>query len=163
LSTDHQPQPDAGVIIGCCNLISENGRYLLVRESKASARSRYNLPAGKPEPGETLIEAAIREAREETGLDVAVHHLIGLYHCPQTSEGFGVVNFVFSSRRITGDVRTSSQHPEVRYFSRAEIAGLAAEGLLRGTHIARAIDDCENGKRLPLSIVEIVPASPLPD
>lgn len=163
MSTDNQPQPSAGVIIGCCNLISENGRYLFVRESKDSARSRYNLPAGKLEPGETLIEAAIREAREETGLDVAVDHLIGLYHCPRTSEGFGVVNFVFSSRRIKGEVRASAQHPEVRYFSRAEISGLAAEGLIRGMHIARAIDDYENGKRLALSIVEVVPASPLPD
>lgn len=163
MSTDHQPQLDASVIIGCCNLVSENGRYLFVRESKASARSRFNLPAGKPEPGETLIEAAIREAREETGLEVAIDHLIGLYHCPRTSEGFGVVNFVFSSRRIKGDVRTSSEHPEVRYFSRAEVDGLAAERLIRGAHITRAIDDHESGKRLPLSIVQVVPASPLPE
>jgi 8-oxo-dGTP diphosphatase len=149
------------VIIGCCNLIADDSRYLLVRESKYSARARYNLPAGKPEPGETLVEAAAREAREETGLEVAVDSLVGLYHCPRTSEGFGVVNFVFSSRRIMGDVRTSPQHPEVRYFSRAEINDLAAKRLIRGTHIERAIDDYEDGKRLPLSIVEVVPASPL--
>jgi 8-oxo-dGTP pyrophosphatase MutT (NUDIX family) len=160
LTADYQPTPDSTVIIGCSNLIAENGHYLFVRESKQSARSRYNLPAGKPEPGETLTEAAVREAREETGLEVAVDHLIGLYHCPR--EGFGVVNLVFSSRPVGGRIRTSNEHPEVRYFSRAEIAGLAAERLIRGTHIERAIDDHVNGKRLPLSIVEIVPASPLP-
>jgi ADP-ribose pyrophosphatase YjhB (NUDIX family) len=64
---DGRLEPGAIVIVGCCNLIPENGRYLFVRESKASARSRFNLPAGKPECGETLIEAAVREAREGTG------------------------------------------------------------------------------------------------
>src|SRR5688500_17184701 len=87
--------PASGVIIGCGNLVERAGSYLLVREGKASARARFNLPAGKPEVGETLIEAAVREAKEESGLDVTVDHLVGLYHCPQTSEGFGVLNIVF--------------------------------------------------------------------
>jgi ADP-ribose pyrophosphatase YjhB (NUDIX family) len=150
------------VIIGCCNLIVDDGRYLLVREAKESARRRYNLPAGKPEVGETLIEAAMREAQEETGLEIAVDHLVGLYHCPKTSEGFGVLNFVFACRAVGGKLRTSPQHPEVRYFSRAEVAELARERLIRGTHIERAIDHHQQGKRLPLELVEIVPASPLP-
>jgi 8-oxo-dGTP diphosphatase len=152
----------ADVIIGCCNLIVDDGRYLLVREAKESARRRYNLPAGKPEVGETLIEAARREAQEETGLEIAVDHLVGLYHCPKTSEGFGVLNFVFACHAVDGELRTSSQHPEVRYFSRAEVAELARERLIRGTHIERAIDDHARGKRLPLELVEVVPASPLP-
>ncbi len=90
-------------IIGCCNLIGDEiGGYVLVQESKPSAWSRYNLPAGKPEVGETLTEAAVREAQEEAGLTVSVSHLIGVYECPQTSEGFGVVNFVFYSEVIGG-------------------------------------------------------------
>src|SRR4051812_16105074 len=73
-----------GFIIGCCNLIADNSRYLLVQEAKPSAWSRYNLPAGKPERGETLVQAAVREAKEETGLDVTVEHLVGIYQCPRT-------------------------------------------------------------------------------
>jgi 8-oxo-dGTP diphosphatase len=149
-----------GVIIGCCSLIADGGRYLLVREAKESARRRYNLPAGKPELGETLIEAAVREAREETGLDVDIAHLVGIYHCPKTSEGFGVVNFVFAAETLGGELTPSPQHPEARYFTRAEIADLAAERLIRGTHIQLAIADHEDGKRLPLSLVQVVPASP---
>lgn len=153
----------ADVIIGCCNLIVEDGRYLLVREAKESACRRYNLPAGKPEVGETLVEAARREAREETGLEIDVDHLVGVYHCPQTSEGFGVVNFVFACRAVGGSVSTYPAHPEVGYFSRAEVADLARERLIRGTHIERAIDAYERGTRLPLELVETVPASPLRD
>ncbi len=90
---------DSGLIIGCCNLIGDEvSGYLLVQESKPSVWFRYNLPAGKPEVGETLAEAAVREADEETGLSVSVSHLIGIYQCPQTSEGFGVVNFVSTQR-----------------------------------------------------------------
>jgi 8-oxo-dGTP pyrophosphatase MutT (NUDIX family) len=50
------------VIIGCCNLIEVDDRFLLVREGKPSARGRYNFPAGKPEVGESLTAAAAREA-----------------------------------------------------------------------------------------------------
>jgi ADP-ribose pyrophosphatase YjhB (NUDIX family) len=85
-----------------------------------------------------------------------------LYHCPQTSEGFGVVNVVFSSHVVGGALGPSSEHPEVRYFSVAEIADLAASRLIRGAHIERAIADHEEGRRMPLSLIQVVPASLLP-
>ena len=153
----------AAVIVGCCNLIVDGDSFLLVREAKPSARRRYNLPAGKPEVGETLVEAAVREAREETGLTIAVERLVGVYHCPETSEGFGVVNFVFASRVVGGDLRASADHPEVRWFSRAEIVALAADRLMRGMHIAAAINDYDRGASVPLETIRVVPASPLPE
>lgn len=156
------PDPGGRVIIGCGSVIADGGRYLLVQESKPAARSRFNLPAGKPEVGETLVEAAVREAKEETGLDVAVDHLIGLYQCPLTSEGFGVVNFIFSSRVVGGAITTTPEHPVVRYFMRSEIAALAKQRLLRGSHIDMAIDDCERGLRLPLDTVRVVGRLPHP-
>ncbi len=156
------PLPNRDVLIGCSNLIVDDGRYLLVRESKASARSRWNLPAGKPEVGETLVDAAVREAREETGLAVAPEYIVGLYQCPETSEGFSVLNVVFASRVTGGATATSPEHPEVRYLTRGEIAALAADSLVRGSHIERAIDAHANGARLPLELIEVVPASPFP-
>lgn len=146
------------VIIGCCNLVSdEAGRYLLVQESKASALSRFNFPAGKPERSETLVEAAVREAQEETGLWVEVDHLVGIYQCPKTSEGFGVVNFVYFSEVVGGVLRTSDAHPVVRYFSKDEIAEMVADRMVRGRHIPAAIADHEAGRRLPTSLTQVVP------
>jgi ADP-ribose pyrophosphatase YjhB (NUDIX family) len=155
-------EPWRQVIIGCSNLVEHEGTYLLVREGKPTARGRFNLPAGKPEIGETLTEAAVREAKEETGLDVAIDHLVGLFHCPRNDEGFGVLNFVFASAVTGGEILTSDAHPEVRYFTREQVADLALRGLLRGSHIELAIDDFALGRRLPLEIVQVMPASPPP-
>ena len=69
----------------CANVIrDEAGRGLLVRESKPEALGRWSLPAGRAEVGESLREAAAREALEETGLVVEVGRLIGIYHSPIT-------------------------------------------------------------------------------
>jgi 8-oxo-dGTP pyrophosphatase MutT (NUDIX family) len=148
---------DSGFIIGCCNLIGDEvSGYLLVQESKPSAWFRYNLPAGKPEVGETLAEAAVREADEETGLRVSVSHLIGIYQCPQTSEGFGVVNFVFYSEVTGGTLKPSPSHPDVRYFSTNEIEALEAKRMVRGRHISLAISDHGRGQRFPLDVIQTV-------
>ena len=155
--------PETGVIIGCGNVIEQGSAYLLVKESKRSARSRFNLPAGKPEVGEALMEAAAREAEEESGLQVRVEYLIGMYQCVRTSEGFSVVNFVFASTVTGGAIRTTAAHPQVEYFSRDEIRELGRRRLLRGSHIELAIDAYVRGDRLPVDLVRVVPASPLPD
>lgn len=156
------PSTSQAVLVGCCNVIEDNGSYLLVKESKPSARSRYNLPAGKAEVGECFAEAAIREAEEESGLVVEVERLVGIYHCARTSEGFGVVNFVFASRVVGGAIRVSDAHPIVRYFTRVEIAGLARDGLLRGSHIELALDHHAQGRKLPTDTLQNVPPSPFP-
>jgi 8-oxo-dGTP diphosphatase len=152
------------VVVGCGCVIAEDGRYLLVREGagKPAARGRFALPAGKLERGETLQEAAIRECREETGLEVGLERLLGLYHCPRTSEGFAVVNVVFAAATVGGAAATSDAHPELRWCSRADVAELSVGGLLRGRHIERAIDAHAAGVALPLDLVELVEASPLP-
>jgi 8-oxo-dGTP diphosphatase len=148
--------PHPTTVIGCSNVIVDHGRYLLVQESKPLAAQRYNLPAGKPELGETLAEAAAREAREETGLLVVAEDLVAIFHAPWTPEGVGVVNFIFRSKVVGGELRASSEHPDVRYFSREEIAALGRQGSLRGIHIELAIDRCATGARLPPGTVQLI-------
>jgi 8-oxo-dGTP diphosphatase len=62
--------------IGVC-LVTKNqdGRVLLIRTTKAG----WELPGGRVEPGEDLLEAARREALEESGCSVVVERLTGLY------------------------------------------------------------------------------------
>lgn len=53
-------------------LRNDAGQFLLVQEGKPSAYGLWNLPAGHVDPGETLLDAAVREAREETGYEVRI-------------------------------------------------------------------------------------------
>lgn len=52
--------------------IHENGRMLLVQEGKEFCRGLWSLPGGRVEQGESLLDAVVREAREETGYEVRI-------------------------------------------------------------------------------------------
>ena len=58
-------------------IADERGRVLLIHEDYG--RLRWGLPGGRHEPGESIEETAIREAKEETNLDVELVELIGEY------------------------------------------------------------------------------------
>ena len=63
---------------GAAVLIADaRGRVLLIHEDYG--RHRWGLPGGRHEPGESIEETAIREAKEETNLDVELGELIGEY------------------------------------------------------------------------------------
>lgn len=55
-------------------------RFLIVHERKHG--QRWYLPAGRVEPGETFVEAAVRETREEAGIEIAVEGVLRVEHSP---------------------------------------------------------------------------------
>ncbi len=149
------------MFIGCCCLVTDgHGRYLMVRETKPAVRGRYALPGGKLEPDESLQEAACRETREETGLAVEVNQLLGVFHCARTTEHSFGVTFVFAATVVGGKLTVSPEHPEVRWFSGAEVLELADAGNVRGQHGPEALRRYEAGVTLPTSLLTQVEASP---
>lgn len=56
-------------------LIEDNSSFLLIREAAKKWRGKWFLPGGKVNPGETPVEAAIREVKEEAGCDVQIEGL----------------------------------------------------------------------------------------
>jgi 8-oxo-dGTP diphosphatase len=73
----------------------------------------WNLPGGGVEAAESPWNAAVREVREEVGLDVEIVRLTGVYWKPQEQE----IVFNFECRVISGVLSTSDEADEVRYFS----------------------------------------------
>ncbi|HTE84662.1 MAG TPA: NUDIX hydrolase [Dehalococcoidia bacterium] len=79
-------------------LQDEAGRVLLVKHSYGMLN--WELPGGGAELHESLVETALREVREETGLDVTAERLTGIYYDPTHPLG-EFVHFVFVCRRTT--------------------------------------------------------------
>jgi ADP-ribose pyrophosphatase YjhB (NUDIX family) len=75
----------------------------------------WNLPGGGMEVGETVDEAVCREVREETGLDVEVEYLVGVYSKPQKQE----VVLTFRCRCRGGTLAETEESRECRYFPSA--------------------------------------------
>ena len=73
----------------------------------------WNLPGGGMESGETVDEALCREVREETGLEVEVERLVGVYSKPQKQE----VVLTFRCRIIGGTLHATEEIRESRYFA----------------------------------------------
>lgn len=87
----------------------EDGRVLLGHRRDADF---WGLPGGGWETGETPWDGAVREVREETGLEVAVERLAGVYSWTTTDE----LIFTFVCRMVGGTLSTSDETSAVRFF-----------------------------------------------
>jgi 8-oxo-dGTP diphosphatase len=103
-------------------------RVLLIRRGQPPLLGEWSLPGGVVECGETLREAVVREAREETGLVVDTCEMLGVYERVIRDDAGSVryhyVLIDFLCRRIGGDLKASSDAADVRWFTRGELPAL---------------------------------------
>lgn len=134
-------------------IIEREGRYLFVEETDGVHPERVlNQPAGHVEPGEGLLEAIIREVREETGLDFQPEALVGLYPL-RARNGRDYLRICFA-----GSVGAGDPHPEdpeilaCHWLSPEELAAQP----LRSSLVLRCLQDHRAGRRLSLDAVSAV-------
>lgn len=75
-------------------IIERDGKFLLVEEDTADGM-RLNQPAGHLENGETLLQAVVRETREETAYDFTPESLLGVYHWRHPDKDITYLRFAF--------------------------------------------------------------------
>ena len=91
---------------------SERG-VVLIRRANEPFEGRWALPGGFVEVGETVEEAAYREAAEETGLAVEVARLVGVYSDPERDPRGHNVSVAFLARVLSGDLVAATDASEV--------------------------------------------------
>src|SRR5260370_17964724 len=115
-------------LVGVGAVIVQDNCVLLVRRGHAPLLGEWSLPGGVLECGETLREATIREAREETGLTVETGEMLGVYERVIRSEDARVryhyVLIDFLCRVVAGDLQSGSDAADLRWFPPEELDGL---------------------------------------
>jgi ADP-ribose pyrophosphatase YjhB (NUDIX family)/dTDP-glucose pyrophosphorylase len=116
-------QPKLGA---CAVILDEADRVLLERRSDCGW---WCLPGGRLSAGETLAQCAIREAREETGLDVEITGFLGVFsdprrrtvRYPDNGDLRQLVDAVVLARPVGGEVAASPESLDVKWFAPHEL------------------------------------------
>ena len=88
-------------------LFDEIEQKVLLVKNKGTDTSYYTLPGGAVEKGETLKEAAIREVKEETGLDVQVGGIFSVGEAFFEERGHHAIFFTFVGKIVGGEINIS--------------------------------------------------------
>lgn len=105
-------------------LIIYGGKIVLIRRKNPPFANQFALPGGFVEVGETVEEAAIREAKEETGLDIKLLKLLGVYSDPSRDPRGHTVSVCFLAIG-RGNLKAGSDAKDTGLFSLNEIPKLA--------------------------------------
>lgn len=105
-------------------IFDQNGSILILRRSEQSRSNpgMWELPGGKPNPGETFEESLRREVREETGFEVDLHQSAGT--ADQEVRGFHVVHVILIASIRSGGLTLSDEHVEFRWVKIPELSTL---------------------------------------
>ena len=137
-------------LVGVGAVIVKDGRALLIRRGQPPLLGEWSLPGGVLECGETLRDAVIREAREETELTVEVAEMLGVYErVIRGDDGRVRYHYVlidFLCRPVGGELKAGSDAAEVGWFRREDLPPLKLardtnDVVLKG--LARANDSAE--------------------
>jgi 8-oxo-dGTP diphosphatase len=123
--------------------IIRDGKVLVVRRARKPALGIYTLPGGGVETGETLMQAVMREVREETALEIGPVALAGHREAiARDAQGRVERHFVilcFAARWLSGEPVLNEELDDARWLDPAALSGLrTTEGLAE--IVAAAID-----------------------
>jgi 8-oxo-dGTP pyrophosphatase MutT (NUDIX family) len=134
---DDPNAPEANSMVPSVNVVvaSDAGEILLIRRSD---NDNWALPGGAVDLGESVAQAAVRETKEETGIDCEITGLVGIYTDPKhiilyTSNGEARQEFsiVLIARPIGGNPTPSDESTEVCWVPSSEIGDYGMDRSMR--------------------------------
>lgn len=132
------------------SVIIKDGKILLAQEAYHKFRGQWSFPSGHIESGEKVIDAVIRETKEETGLDIVSESLSMIVNVTDEPD---VMLMFFNAKVIGGEIKfDESEILDVKWFTFDEARKL---NLRHGTkeNLEEAIRRHESGQNCPLDVI----------
>jgi ADP-ribose pyrophosphatase YjhB (NUDIX family) len=107
--------------VACGTVAERDGRIALIQRAIDPKKGFWSFPCGFMEIDETTEQAAVRETREETGLDVRLDGLLGAYSYTDNFYGGAIVVVVYRARVTGGTLQADDDVCDARMVTPAEI------------------------------------------
>lgn len=137
-------------------IIERDDHFLMVEET-INGRSTLNQPAGHVEDGESIVEAVIRETREETAWKFQPEYLVGIYRwVHDNGDTFirasfsGTVNDFNAQQALDPDIDAA------RWLNMGDLRQAEQQQRFRSPLVMRCISDFQQGRRFPLELLQDV-------
>ncbi|HYB96559.1 MAG TPA: NUDIX hydrolase [Vicinamibacterales bacterium] len=108
---------DPKIAVGTIIRVGSSERIVLVKRAIEPGYGKWVFPGGFVDRGEEITVAAIREAREEAGLDIRLDHLVNVY----SYAGRAPVIVVYAATMLSGELAVDDESSEAREFTVDEI------------------------------------------
>ena len=106
-------------------LIIENEKIVLIKRGTEPFRGKWALPGGFVDSGETAEGACVREAKEETGLEVKVEKLVGVFSEPGRDPERGTIAVAYFCSMGGGELKGGDDAQKAEWFPLEELPELA--------------------------------------
>ncbi|VVB61310.1 ADP-ribose pyrophosphatase [uncultured archaeon] len=141
-------------LVVCGGIVEKDGKILLVQEAKESARGLWNVPAGHFDPPERIIDGAFREIKEETGFDVKIDGLLGVYQYAVKNGERMTIRFQFKASIISGKLKIpKGEILDAKWFAPKEILAMD-DSKLRSSSVKATVRDYLSGKLYPVDAIK---------
>jgi len=128
-------------IVAAGAFVKNTQNEILLVEDRRSGQ--WVFPGGQVEVGENLIDGIIREVKEESGIDVTVSHLVGVFSNTATYEGHSGVKtvptkvmFDFVCEPVGGKLTTSDETSDSRWVKKEDVLDMVIAPALRARYQA---------------------------
>jgi len=140
------------VIVG--GIVEKSGKYLLVQEAKEKCYGKWNLPAGRLEHNESVVDAARREIMEETGCNVEITGICHIINKVLNDDIF--ISFIFKTKLIKENIKfNKNEILSVKWFTYDEILSMKDE-LRSPSLIIGAINNSVNNAIMDIETIQII-------
>jgi len=121
--------------------LDQGGKFLALRRAGEPLKGQWNMPGGFVEPGESGPEAIAREVMEETGLEIEIELVIGIFASAYGpgADGEPIFDVAYRCRITGGELEVSEESSEAGWFALDEFPEPAFEGEREALAALRAL------------------------